>query len=138
MRFIAFGAEYEQMFAGSQRCYDRALESIAGGVTHDSRFFQPFPVAVKQARGSHKWDLDGHRLLDYWMGHGSLLLGHAHPEVVAAVQDQVARGTHYGAAHWLEVEWAELITAMLPAKGDGRLGGVTRRADRQYRLGQDR
>ena len=49
------------------------------------------------------------------MGHGALLLGHAHPAVVEAVREQVARGTHYGAANPLEVEWAELITSLVPS-----------------------
>src|ERR1700691_6247858 len=49
------------------------------------------------------------------MGHGALLLGHAHPAVVEAVQQQVSHGTHYGAAHPLEVEWAELIASMVPS-----------------------
>ncbi len=49
------------------------------------------------------------------MGHGALLLGHAHPAIVAAVQEQVARGTHYGAAHPLEVDWAELIVSLVPS-----------------------
>ena len=49
------------------------------------------------------------------MGHGALLLGHAHPAVVEAVREQVSHGTHYGAAHPLEVEWAELITSLIPS-----------------------
>jgi glutamate-1-semialdehyde 2,1-aminomutase len=54
------------------------------------------------------------------MGHGALLLGHAHPAVVAAVREQVARGTHYGAGHPLEVEWAERICAMVASVDEVR------------------
>jgi glutamate-1-semialdehyde 2,1-aminomutase len=59
--------------------------------------------------------IDGTELIDYTMGHGALLLGHAHPAVVGAVQEQVSRGTHYGAAHPLEVEWAEQIVELVPS-----------------------
>ncbi len=59
-------------------------------------------------------------LIDYTMGHGALILGHAHPAVVAAVQAQVARGTHYGAGHPLEVEWAERICSMVDSVDEVR------------------
>ncbi len=70
---------------------------------------------MARSSGSRKWLIDGTELIDYTMGHGALLLGHAHPAVVEAVQEQVSHGTHYGAAHPLEVEWAELIAALVPS-----------------------
>jgi glutamate-1-semialdehyde 2,1-aminomutase len=93
---------------------ERARRAIPGGITHDIRYLQPFPISVTHARGSRKWDVDGHEYIDYWMGHGALFLGHAHPAVVAAVQEQMARGTHYGANHELEVRWAELVNQLIP------------------------
>ncbi len=76
---------------------------------------KPFPVYVERALGSHKWDVDGHEYIDYWMGHGALFLGHCHPAVVKAIQEQAARGTHFGASHELEVRWAELIAKLIPS-----------------------
>ncbi len=108
-------ARYQKEFPRSARLYERAVSAIAGGITHDSRFFTPFPIAVERTQGAWKWDVDGRRLVDYWMGHGSLLLGHAYPAVVEAVSAQASRGTHYGASHELEVEWAEIIIDALPA-----------------------
>ena len=67
---------------------------------------------MARAAGPRKWDVDGHELIDYWMGHGALLLGPYHPAMVEAVQRQVSKGTHYGACHELEVEWAEWITRL--------------------------
>jgi glutamate-1-semialdehyde 2,1-aminomutase len=97
----------------------RARRVLPGGSTHAAREYQP-PLYVDRTQGSHKWLVDGRELIDYTMGHGALLLGHAHPDVVSAVQRQVARGTHYGAAHPLEVEWAELICSMVPSAEEVR------------------
>src|ERR687883_2075244 len=102
-------------FTRSAELYERARRSIAGGITHDSRNFAPFPIYVERAEGARKWDADGNELIDHWMGHGSLLLGHDYPQVTAAVAEQVHRGTHYGACHELEVAWAEQIGRMLPS-----------------------
>jgi glutamate-1-semialdehyde 2,1-aminomutase len=93
---------------------ERARAAIPGGITHDIRHLVPFPVYIERARGTRKWDVDGHEYIDYWMGHGALFLGHCHPAVVSAVQEQVARGTHLGASHELEVRWAELVNRLVP------------------------
>ncbi len=93
---------------------ERARQVLPGGATHASRTYDP-RIYVARSSGSRKWLIDGTELIDYTMGHGALLLGHAHPAVVAAVQEQVARGTHYGAAHPLEVEWAERIVSLIPS-----------------------
>ena len=98
---------------------ERARRVLPGGSTHAAREYQP-PLYVVRSQGSHKWLIDGREILDYTMGHGALLLGHAHPEVVAAVQQQVERGTHFGAASPLEVEWAELITSLVPSAEEVR------------------
>jgi glutamate-1-semialdehyde 2,1-aminomutase len=93
---------------------ERARRVLPGGSTHASRTYDP-RIYVARSRGSRKWLIDGTELIDYTMGHGALLLGHAHPAVVEAVREQVGRGTHYGAAHPLEVDWAELITSLVPS-----------------------
>ncbi len=90
----------------------RAEKVLAGGATHIVRSYTP-AIHVARAQGARKWLVDGRELVDYTMGHGALLLGHAHPAVVEAVQRQVACGTHYGAANPLEVRWAELICGMV-------------------------
>ena len=88
---------------------DRARRLLPGGVTHDVRLAEPFPVAAARAEGARKWDLDGHELVCYVMGHGALLLGHGHPDVVSAVRTQAGRSFHPGACHELESDWAELV-----------------------------
>jgi glutamate-1-semialdehyde 2,1-aminomutase len=95
--------------------YERARRAIPGGITHDIRHLTPFPIYVDSAQGTRKRDVDGHEYVDYWMGHGALFLGHCHPAVVKAVQAQMARGTHLGASHELEIRWAELVNRLVPS-----------------------
>lgn len=106
---------FRKKFPRSAQLYERSRKAIAGGITHDSRNFAPFPIYIDRAEGSRKWDVDGNELVDHWMGHGSLLLGHNHERVKAAVAEQLAKGTHYGACHELEVQWAEQIAGMVPS-----------------------
>ena len=106
---------YETEFSRSRELYRRASKLLPSGVTHDLRYLEPFPVYVHKALGSRKWDVDDHELIDYWAGHGALLLGHCHPRIVAAVQQQMALGTHPGACHELEVHWAELVAKLIPS-----------------------
>jgi glutamate-1-semialdehyde 2,1-aminomutase len=111
---IEIETEYRARHPRSQALHERARGHFPNGVTHDGRWMEPFPLAVERAAGAYKWDADGHQLIDYWQGHGALLLGHAHPAVVEAVQVQVARGTHYGANHELEIRWAEQVKRCFP------------------------
>src|SRR5437867_4084750 len=106
--------EYRAKHAKSAALWERARRSIPGGITHDIRHLIPFPTYVERAAGTRKWDVDGNEYIDYWMGHGALFLGHCHPTVVKAVQEQMARGTHLGACHELEVRWAELVARLIP------------------------
>src|SRR5215471_18136480 len=100
---------------GSKAHAQRAGRVLPGGVTHDVRRAAPFPLAVARADGARKWDLDGHEILCYVMGHGALLLGHSHPEVVAAVRRQATIAFHPGACHELESEWAEAVVGLVPS-----------------------
>jgi glutamate-1-semialdehyde 2,1-aminomutase len=107
--------EFSQSFSTSEQQYRRAVEAIAGGVTHDVRFMKPFPLYIETAKGARKWDADGHELIDYVMGHGALLFGHGHGEILEAVNQQMSRGTHYGAGHEIEIEWGEHIKRIVPS-----------------------
>ncbi len=106
---------FTRRFGRSAALYERSRNAIAGGISHDSRNFAPFPIYIERAEGARKWDVDGNELLDHWMGHGSLLLGHSNPQVTAAVAEQMHKGTHYGACHELEVAWAEQIVRLIPS-----------------------
>ncbi|HEV8061362.1 MAG TPA: aspartate aminotransferase family protein [Gemmataceae bacterium] len=112
---MSLTARYEAAFPKSKALFEHALNVFPNGVTHDLRYLEPFPIYINRALGAHKWDVDYHELIDYWAGHGALLLGHCHPKVVAAVQTQMALGTHPGACHELEIRWAQLVQQLVPS-----------------------
>jgi glutamate-1-semialdehyde 2,1-aminomutase len=106
---------YRRRTPGSAKLAKRALSVFPSGVTHDSRHLEPYPLYVERAMGSHKWDVDGNEYVDYAGGHGALLLGHNAPAVVDAVREQLAKGTHFGSSHELEIRWGELVQRLMPS-----------------------
>ncbi|HJQ60110.1 MAG TPA: aminotransferase class III-fold pyridoxal phosphate-dependent enzyme, partial [Vineibacter sp.] len=107
-------ADYRARTPQSAALFERAHQLFPSGITHDTRYLDPYPLYVARGQGSRKWCADGHDYVDYFGGHGALLLGHSHPAVVEAVRRQAAIGTHLGASHELEVRWAELVTQLVP------------------------
>lgn len=112
---MSLASRYEAAFPKSKSLFEHAVTVFPSGVTHDLRYLEPFPIYICRAVGAHKWDVDDHELIDYWAGHGALLLGHCHPKIVAAVQEQMALGTHPGACHELEIRWAQLVRKLIPS-----------------------
>src|SRR5438270_1817488 len=110
----AIVADYRARTGGSGALFERARKVLPSGITHDARYLDPYSIHVSRAKGPLKWDVDGNEYVDYFGGHGALLLGHVHPAVVAAVQHQVAQGTHWGSSHELEVRWAQLVQRLIP------------------------
>jgi glutamate-1-semialdehyde 2,1-aminomutase len=108
-------AEYRRRTPKSAEMARRAADIFPSGVTHDGRYLQPYGIYVDRAAGSRKWDVDGNEYVDYAGGHGALLLGHNHPQVTAAVQKQLALGSHFGACHELELRWGELVQKIVPS-----------------------
>jgi glutamate-1-semialdehyde 2,1-aminomutase len=114
---------YTAEFPGSKARFEQAKRVFPTGVTHDTRMMDPFPVYVTHAKGAYKWDVDGHTLVDYFVGHGSHILGHCPDDVVTAVQEQMGRGTHPGACHDLEIEWGQLVQKLVPSAERVRFTG---------------
>jgi len=106
---------YSDLHPQSAQLYQRALRVFPSGVTHDVRFLVPFPLYVQRAQGCRKWDVDGNEIIDYVMGHGALMLGHSHPLLVETVNSQIAKGTHYGACHELELAWGNWVQRLVPS-----------------------
>ena len=98
--------------------FERAKAILVGGVDSPVRAFRAVggnPLIVDHAQGSRLFDVDGREYLDYVCSWGALILGHAHPQVVAAIADQAQRGTSYGMTSPLEIELAEQIANALPS-----------------------
>jgi glutamate-1-semialdehyde 2,1-aminomutase len=98
--------------------YRRALEMIPGGVDSPVRAFKAIgisPTFVDRAKGSKIWDIDGNEYIDYVGSWGPMILGHAHPGVVAALKKAIPKGTSYGAPTLLEVELAAKVKKAFPS-----------------------
>jgi glutamate-1-semialdehyde 2,1-aminomutase len=103
--------------ARSAELMARAERLFPGGVSSPVRAFRSVggtPRVIDRALGALVWDVDGNELIDYVGSWGPMILGHAHPAVVAAITDAAARGTSYGAPNPHEVELAELMTDAMP------------------------
>jgi glutamate-1-semialdehyde 2,1-aminomutase len=104
--------------ARSQQAYERACRVIPGGVNSPARAFGAVggqPVFIARGEGAHLFDLDGNRYLDYVGSWGPLILGHAHPRVVRAVEEALHKGASFGAPTELETQLAEVIVTAVPS-----------------------
>jgi glutamate-1-semialdehyde 2,1-aminomutase len=102
----------------SEALFERAVELMPGGVNSPVRAFKGVggtPVFVKRAYGPYIEDEDGRRYIDYIGSWGPMILGHAHPAVIAAITDAAVRGTSYGCPTAAENEFAELVIDMVPS-----------------------
>ncbi|MDP4132332.1 MAG: aminotransferase class III-fold pyridoxal phosphate-dependent enzyme, partial [Bacteroidota bacterium] len=101
----------------SLELFERAQKTIPGGVNSPVRAFRSVggtPLFIQKAKGSYLYDADGNKYIDYIASWGPMILGHAHDQVVKAIQERAALSTSYGAPTEMEVEMAELITGMVP------------------------
>ncbi|MEJ7708336.1 MAG: glutamate-1-semialdehyde 2,1-aminomutase [Pyrinomonadaceae bacterium] len=102
----------------SETLFERAVELLPGGVNSPVRAFRGVggtPRFIASARGARMTDVEGKTYIDYVGSWGPMILGHADPEVIAAISDALARGTSYGAPTALEVEMAEEIIDAVPS-----------------------
>jgi glutamate-1-semialdehyde 2,1-aminomutase len=102
----------------STEIFERGKKTLVGGVDSPVRAFRAVggtPLVIDHALGTRLYDVDGREYLDYVCSWGALILGHAHPDVVAAVSDQAGRGTSYGMTSPLEIELGEKITRAVPS-----------------------
>lgn len=101
----------------SKALFDRAMRVMVEGGSSPSRGpanYGEYPLFIERGSGSRIRDVDGNEYIDWMMAYGALPLGHAHPRVVAAVQEAAAAGTLFAAATEIEVEVAELLQRMIP------------------------
>ncbi|MCC6921500.1 MAG: glutamate-1-semialdehyde 2,1-aminomutase [Nitrosomonas sp.] len=112
------------MTSRNQQLFEQSQKYIPGGVNSPVRAFKSVggtPVFFQRGQGAHFWDVDGKRYIDYVGSWGPLILGHAHPQVVKAVQKTVEHGLTFGAPTEAELEIAELICNLVPSIEQVRL-----------------
>ncbi|MCB0154366.1 MAG: aminotransferase class III-fold pyridoxal phosphate-dependent enzyme, partial [Anaerolineae bacterium] len=99
----------------SQAIFDRAQQVLVKGVSSNFRYWGPTqtPIMAK-GKGVHVWDADGNKFIDYRLGWGPIILGHADERVNQAVHQAIDQGTTFAATTELEVQAAEKIVAMIP------------------------
>ncbi len=101
----------------SEALFAEAIRLLPGGVDSPVRAFRAVggkPLFIERGEGPYLWDVDGNRYVDYVLSWGPLILGHAHPRVVAAIAATAERGTSFGAPSPLELELARLIHSLMP------------------------
>ena len=101
----------------SNKLFEEAKQHIPGGVNSPVRAFKSVggnPIFIKKAEGTYLYDEDDNKYIDCISSWGPMILGHAHPKITAAIQEQVKKGTSYGAPTELETKMAQLIKSMVP------------------------
>ena len=101
--------------SASETLHRRAEAVLPGGDTRNSIFWEPFPVYIDNAQGSRITDVDGNQRVDFINNMTTLILGHRHPSVISAVEDQLNRGVSHPAPSPLVVEWGELMCERVPS-----------------------
>ena len=98
----------------SAQLYDRARGVIADGVSRSTIALDPYPIYARHAQGARIVDVDGNELIDFNNNYTSLIHGHGHPEIVAAVSAQLTQGMSFAFGHESEIALAELLCARVP------------------------
>lgn len=111
----AISEKYAAQTPTSRKLYEEARKYLPGGNSRDTVYWEPHPLYIKEASGPRLRDVDGNEYLDLWNNATSLILGHAHPSVVAAVTRQASLGSAYAAATPWEIELAKVICKRMPS-----------------------
>lgn len=98
----------------SESLHQDALEIIPGGVSHNVRYRNPYPIYFDRAAGARMWDVDGNEYVDFWNNHSASLLGHSPPSIVESLRDQLDRGLNFGAMNEYGVRLAERVPDFVP------------------------
>ena len=108
-------SEYLARTTRSRALYEEALAVMPGGNSRTTTFFDPYPFYLERGYGAHVVDADGNDRLDFNGNYTSLILGHAPPEVVKAVQEAAALGLSFPGPTEHEVRLAEMLTRRIPS-----------------------
>src|SRR5919199_658772 len=99
----------------SQAMYRRARDVLSAGVASSYQLREPWPIYLERGEGPRVWDVDGNEMLDFHNGFGSMVQGHAHPAIGAAIKARYEKGTHFAAPTEDAVVVAEELARRVPA-----------------------
>jgi len=113
---------YRKRTPGSAALFERAKNVMPGGVSHNPRYYPPYPIYIDRAEGSKVWDVDGNEYIDLWMGHYVHLLGHKPAPIMRVLEEKLSVGTHWGIVTPWQIEFAEDICRIIPSAERVRFG----------------
>jgi glutamate-1-semialdehyde 2,1-aminomutase len=105
---------YKKKTKKSGLLFAKSKKFHVNGVSHNIRFFDPYPFVTKSAKGKYIYDVDGNKYTDYWMGHWSLILGHAFPAIASVVKKQLPSCWMHGTVNEMAISFSEIIQKAVP------------------------
>ena len=105
---------YKKNTKKSAKIFERSKKLHVSGVSHNIRFFEPYPFVTKSAKGKYLTDVDSNKYTDYWMGHWSLILGHAAPKIASEIKKQIPNCWMHGTVNENTIEFSETIQKAVP------------------------
>jgi glutamate-1-semialdehyde 2,1-aminomutase len=107
-------SEYKKKTKTSAKIFAKSSKLHVNGVSHNIRFYEPYPFVVKSSKGTNLVDVDNNKYTDYWMGHWSLILGHGQKNVKESLQKQIEKSWMYGTVNEQTIKLSELISKAVP------------------------
>ncbi|NQV39042.1 MAG: aminotransferase class III-fold pyridoxal phosphate-dependent enzyme [Nitrosopumilus sp.] len=111
---LSYITEYKKKTKNSAKLFAKSLKLHVNGVSHNIRYYEPYPFVVKSSGGKNLVDVDNNKYTDYWMGHWSLILGHAPSKVKESLKKQIEKSWMYGTVNEQTILLSELISKAVP------------------------
>ncbi|MGH1566501.1 MAG: aspartate aminotransferase family protein [Nitrosopumilus sp.] len=109
-----YQSEYKRKTETSAKIFAKSLKLHVNGVSHNIRFYEPYPFVVKSSSGKNLIDVDNNKYTDYWMGHWSLILGHSPKNIKESLKKQIEKSWMYGTVNEQTIKLSELISKAVP------------------------
>jgi len=107
-------SQYKKKTRKSAKLFEKSKKLHVNGVSHNIRFYEPYPFVVKKSSGKNLIDVDDNKYTDYWMGHWSLILGHGPKKVKESLKKQIEKSWMYGTVNEQTILLSELISKAVP------------------------
>jgi len=111
---LSYIFEYKKKTKNSAKIFAKSAKLHVNGVSHNIRYYEPYPFVVKSSKGAKLVDVDNNKYTDYWMGHWSLIFGHGQKNVKDSLQKQIEKSWMYGTVNEQTIKLSELISKAVP------------------------